>query len=455
MIRTIINDLFLPLKKQLNQSQKLFVFAFFLMSIDGFPFLPVHSDNRPVSIIVIIIYWIIEKILKNRFSKMDLKIFGVFFIFWLYCFYKAGYYYHDYSGLIKFTITGIFSSITISSCITFYQGLLQKYSYDVVIQIVCNVIIIGSITPILLGIVQFLALKGLFPMIIADTITNFFSYRPLLDRVQMFNTEASHASNYMVLVFIFIFSFFHQNKLRTQFLIITFLSIILIGSTIGYVVLVLTLLIYWFFYVKKKILNTLKYIGLMSIIIFILILLSSYFINEYTKSKFEIVSELLSLNFETLQVIASVDFSTYDRIFSPILGFLSLNDTFYFGTGGESFFYIYDFLLYKYFPFALDNPVLKSTLDEGIILTIKFLPAKIAAELGIVPFILFILFFINIFVRLRKLYKLTNNANYQGLSLIMIYAIISTWACSYFNFSFIMIVTLAYTVIKIKTDKIL
>jgi hypothetical protein len=436
-----------------NFNQKLFILAILVMSIDGFPYIPVNNDNRPLSIIILLVYWIMMKIQEPKFFKFEVTVFVCFIILWVFTLSKAIFTYHDYKGLIKFTLTGFFAYITISSCLLFYNSVIKKKSIEQLIYIMTYSIILSSFVPIGVGLIQFLALKNVIPLTIAEKITNIFSYRPLMDRIQMLNSEASHASNYIIFLFFFIYSFLNDNSIRKRkILIILFFILMLISSAIGYGTFALSIFFYWIFCIKKNIFKLFKYSVLLLIFVVLFYGLREYFLTEYTIEKFQIVSNLISFDAETIVPIISVDFSTYDRIFSPILGFLSLKDTYYLGTGGESFFYNYESFLYEYFPFALNNEALKGHLNNGDVLAIKLLPAKIAGEFGVIPFIGFCYLFIYLFKKLRYLRSETNNTIYDGFSLILIYAFISTWACSYFNFSFIIMMTLIYTVAHHKMD---
>ena len=438
-----------------NVNQKLFILAILVMSIDGFPYIPVNNDNRPLSIIILLIYWFMMKIQEPKFFKFEIIIFSCFFILWLFTLSKSIYTYHDYKGLTKFTITGFFAYITISSCLIFYKSIIEKKSIERLIHIITYCIILSSFVPICVGVIQFLALKNILPLVIAEKITNFFSYRPLLDRIQMLNSEASHASNYLILVLFFLHSFVINNeRFKRKTLTIVFFVLVLISSTVGYATFGITVFLYWLLCVKKNIPKIIIYTMPLLLSIGLFYGLREYFLTEYTIEKFKIISDLASLDFDIIIPIVSVDFSTYDRIFSPILGFLSLQDTYYLGTGGESFFYHYEIFLNEYFPFALNNEVLKSHLDDGAILAIKFLPAKIAGEFGLIPFLAFCYLFTSLFKKLRYLKRETKNSIYDGFSLLLIYAFISTWACSYFNFNFIMMMTLIYTVVHHNTNSI-
>jgi hypothetical protein len=442
----------------LNFNQKLFIWAIVVMSIDGFPFLPINSDNRPISIIFLIIYWSSMKVKIPNLFKFEIVIFLIFIVLWLFTLINSVFVYHDFKGLNKFTITGFFASLTICSCLLFYKSIIDRFSPKELLHILSSCLIFASFIPIGVGIIQFCAIKNILPLSIADIITNFFSYRPLQDRIQMLNSEASHAANYMILVFFFTYSFFDiKKKQNRQILFIVLLMFILISSTIGYATFAITLFFYWLFCIKKNIQRLVLYFVSIVGVVGILFALKDYILTEYTLQKFQILSDLTSLDSDIISAIVAVDFSTYDRIFSPILGIYSLHDTYFLGTGGESFFYHYEYYVNKYLPFALDNQELKKHLDNGTMLTIKFLPLKILAEFGVIPFLGFCSLFTHFFKKLLTLKKETNNNIYDGLSLILMYAITSTWACSYFSFNFILMMTLIYTMTlnknKLLTDK--
>lgn len=429
------------LRIQLTQLEKLFVWAILFVSVDGFPLLPLNNENRPLSTVILLLYWGLQKLKSRSISVFEVRLWLGLLALILFTLVKATLEYHDFRGLLKFVVTGSLSVITISTCRHFFKGLLERFSVQEVIQIVTYSLILSSIVPICFGFIQFFALQGLFPMVIAEIVTNLFSYRPLLDRPQLTTTEASHAATYILIVLFWTYSFYHENPhFRRVFLGVIFVLFLLISSSIGYVAFVGTLLIYWLACTKINFKRLLSNIGLVVLLGTLAYLLKDYFLIEYTLYRLNIIGELLSnLSMDTLIFWLQEDYSFLERFGTPLLGFLSLNDSQFLGAGGESFYYIFPQLMADYFPNMLTNKLLTSRMQLDAHFTVKFLPAKIASEFGIWGFGLFMWFYVATFKRINFLQKQLNSPIYRGLCLCFIYTIISTYMCSYFNFIVILV----------------
>ncbi len=440
--------------QQLRAIDKLFLLSILLISIDGTPIIPIDTNHKPLSILIILCYWSLQKVqsLKIKLSKTDLKLLSIFGILWAFTLLKGIISYQDLKGLIKFTLTGGLSFFTISACLHFFQDILNKFGNEGSIEIIAYTFLFSLALPIVIGIIQFLGITGLIPHDISNTITLLFSYRPLgFSRIQMLNTEPSHAANYTVLVLIF--TFFYLKKSNTvRFLILAsiVLLLLIINSSASYVILLLTI-VFYFLLCTRISLKTFSQLALVSLFLFISIFsLVNYFASDYTKSQFSDLTALLSdLSMDNINTIILINFSIYDRIFTPILGFLSLKNSYFLGLGGESFFYNYLQLVDRYFPSISNSEIIIRTyVDEGQRATPKFLFAKIASEFGIIALIIFSQFIVKTFKRLNLL---KNNYGYlKGLCAVFIFAILSTVNASYFNITFIMLITLTYSAVQSK-----
>ena len=239
------------LRTQLTQLEKLFVWAIVFVSVDGFPLLPLNNENRPISTVILLVYWGLQKLKSKSISVFEIRLWLGLVALVLFTLVKATFEYHDFRGVLKFIITGSLSVITISTCRHFFKGLFERFSADEVIQILTYSLILSSLVPVLFGFIQFFALQGILPMMIAEILTNIFSYRPLLDRPQLTTTEASHAATYILIVIFWTYSFYYENtNFRHIFLIVLFTLFLLISSSIGYVAFIGTVLTYWIFCTK-------------------------------------------------------------------------------------------------------------------------------------------------------------------------------------------------------------
>lgn len=433
------------LRTQLTQLEKLFVWAIIFVSIDGFPLLPLNNENRPLSTVILLVYWGIQKIKSRTISLFEIRLWLGLTVLLLFTLIKATLEYHDFRGLIKFLITGSLAVITIATCRHFIKGLLERFSTEETVQVITYSLILSSIIPLLIGAVQMLALQGLLPLAVAEIPTNLFSYRPLLDRPQLTTTEASHAATYVLIVLFWTYSFYHDNPLfRRNYLAILFVMFLFISSSIGYVSFALTIIIYWFACHKTqvgRIFSNLWVVGLIAVVIYGL---KEFFLIDYTLYRLNIIGDLVSnLNMDTLTFWLQADYSFLERFGTPLLGFLSLNDSMFLGAGGESFYYIFPQLMANYFPNMLSNEILENRMLGDAHFTVKFLPAKIASEFGIWGFGVFMWFIVSTFRKLNHYQFQTESSLYKGLCLCFIYTIISTYMCSYFNFIVILVFMIA------------
>ena len=438
------------LRQHLTQSEKIFVWAIICISIDGFPLIPLNFENKPLSTLFVLIYWFLEKVKYPRLNQFEIRLWLIFFVLLLFTLFKALISYYDFFGFFKFSVTGTFSVITISSCYTFIKGLLKRFSPEDVIRIVTYSLILSSVVPLILGFIQLFALWGFFPLSIAQRLTLLFSYRPLLERAQLTTTEASHGSTYLVLIILWVYAFYHHvKKFRTYILTALFLMFLFISSSLGYITFSLTLLLFALIYFKISMRKFLKYAVMLGLSFFLIYWLSVYFVVEYTAEKFKLLTNLITtVDEEVFYFYLKADYSFLDRVGTPYLSLLSLKDTYFMGAGGESFFYLFPYLVDTYLPEMLENEILQIMLEINTRFVVKFLPAKIAAEFGIIGVTAFLYFIFREFYRLIKLYRKTNLPLLRGLGLCSIFALLSTYLCSYFNFSVILVLSVSFLLRK-------
>lgn len=429
------------LKTQLTQLEKLFVWAIIVVSIDGFPYLPLNNENRPISIIVLMIYWAIQKVKSRSVPLFEIRMWLGLTVLIFFTLIKSTFEYHDYRGLLKFMITGTLSVITIVTCRHFIKGLLERFSSEEVIKIISYSLILSSIIPLFIGILQFLSLQGLIPTIVSDIPTNFFSYRPVINRPQLVSSEAAHAATYILFVLFWTYSFYHENaRFRRYFLAFLFLMFLFISSAMAYFAFVTTVIVYWITCHITNFSRIFSNLWIIALAMGIIYPLQEFFIIDYTLYRLNIIGELLSnINMETVTFWLQADYSFLDRFGTPVLGFLSLKDSLFLGAGGESFYYVMPQLIDNYFPGMLANDILAARLVKGDHLTVKFLPAKIASEFGLWGFSLFAWYIVSTFRKINSIQLKTGNTLYRGLCLCFIFSIISTYMCSYFNFSVILV----------------
>lgn len=433
----------------LNKVEKIFLLALLFLPFDGFPLIPIDTLNRPLSILILLIYFLLSKIdNKFKFSKAELSILVIIVALWLQTIYQAISKYNSFIGFNKFIITSSFAFITISSCLDFYKRITERYTFEQLLELLSYILALSLILPMLLGIIQFLALRNLIPIEIVRNITSFF-VQPVNfgevgeGRIQMTTTEASHAGSFIVLVLIFIYFFSKFNpKVKRLLVFLLFLTLILISSSNSFIIFIATMFLYSIF--TSSYIKVVRYAFFIALTGFLLYNIQDYLIPAYTANRIQSLVEIYNLGWDEFVRIGSIDFSIFDRMSSPILGFRAMQETNYFGTGGESYFYLYDFLVQKYFPEALSNSYVINLINDKIQVTPKFLIAKIAGELGIVAVAVFIYFLIHIFLKINYNKAKYDSNYYNGICACFFFSIASMTDCSYFHFPQILLLTLTW-----------
>ncbi len=414
--------------------------------------IPIETNNRPISILFLLLYYIFVKILERKFYKQELILLLIYVILLAYTILKGFTSYNgDMAGAFKFLITGGFGFITINVCINFFHSFIKYESQDRLVEFLVDKLLKSTILPLIVGFLQFFATFNLISMSLATKITDIFSWRPFEGRIQLLNTEPAHASIYLVSVLFFVW---RMKIIKTQLdkivIFLIFIFILLISSSAGYIVFILTVFFSWLLIERKNAFKIIK-----NVLFAIFIGVFSYYIIfemfpvEYTIQRFRQITELLSFDKDLIISLIVIDFSIYDRLCTPILAFLSMKSTNFLGAGGESYFFIYENVIYDFLPEAMENSFLKKALADGQRFTPKLLIAKIGAEFGIIPLILIIIFFIRIFKRIQILRNDSpKNKVFMGLSVNFICALLSSYMASYFNFYFILIITFSYFIIR-------
>ncbi|PQA58314.1 hypothetical protein [Siphonobacter curvatus] len=429
------------IKDRITFKQWFFIVAILSISVDGFPLFPVSSNNRPLSIIFIFIYYFIDKVEKKYFYKYEVHIYIFYLILWVFTYLKAFYAYHDYRGLIKFTVTGVFGVVSVCSCLSFYQEITDKYKITTLINILVYSLILSSILPLLVGFLQYLSLINILPYSFVNFITLLFSYRPLEDRIQLLNTEPAQAGTFLIFVFFNVMAFYNDNeRFKVFLLIIIFIFIVILSSSLTYMTFLFALLLYIILFKKINIYKFIKFIMVLFVLSLLLFFVSSYFLTDYTLNKLIFIKDLI-VNFDEdyIDKVFLVDFSSFDRLTTPITGFASLEYSYFMGAGGESFFYLYEDIILDRYAFMLKNTDLQEILINNM-QSPKFLYSKIVADFGIILFTAVSFFTYKMFSILKKYYS--SDTLIKSLSLCVTNAVVSTHMASYFNFQIILIICL-------------
>ncbi|MEZ4904862.1 MAG: hypothetical protein R2822_25480, partial [Spirosomataceae bacterium] len=271
------------LRSHLTPLEKLFVWAIIVISLDGFPLIPLNFENRPFSTILITIYWGLEKSLSKQISLFEIRLWLILPLLCLFTLYQAAFVHHAYFGFFKFCIAGTLSVITMAACWVFISGLLKRFSAEIVVQVIAYSLILSAIVPVIVGFVQVLGLKEIIPRPWAELCTNLFSWRPLLDRPQLTTTEPSHAGTYLLLVIFWVFAFYHRRKIhRSLFLVVLFVMFLFVSSSVAFIAFLLTVVSFLllFFTIQRR--KLIKYTLLFLPTLWLVRWLSLYFVVDYT-----------------------------------------------------------------------------------------------------------------------------------------------------------------------------
>jgi hypothetical protein len=459
MLNILSSKKLLSFNLTLSRIEKLFLAALFFISFDGFPLIPINTLNRPLSILILIVYYFLSKFqTKGKFGKTELWLFLFILLLWCQTFYQGIFLHNSLVGFNKFIITSSFAFITITSCLDFYKRITSRYSFEQLLELLSYTLLLSLILPLFLGLLQFLALKSILPIEPIRLVTSFL-VQPVnfgdVDegRIQMATTEASHAGNYICFVLIFINFFSKLNQTKKNGVVLMLLIIlVIINSSACYLVFLLTFLLYLIFSSTFK--DVLKYSFLSIFIGTILYYLQDYYITPYTARRFEALFGLYDLGWDEFVRLSAVDFSVFDRMTSPILGFRAFQETNYWGAGGESFFYMYGSLVQKYFPDAYYSDGVYDIISNKVQTTPKFLLAKFAGELGFLPILGFMIFLITTFIKINYRRVQHKLSVYRGISVCFFFSIASMMDCSYFHFPIIILLTLSLFSVRIHLSKV-
>ena len=122
--------------KTVTGYNRLFVWAIIWISVDGFPLIPLNTNNRPLSIVFLLSFWVITKIQKIQFSKFEIQVFYSYLFLLIFSIIQSGFVLHSFRPVLKFGITGLFSFITISCCFIFFSSIIRKGSFEVLMKVI-------------------------------------------------------------------------------------------------------------------------------------------------------------------------------------------------------------------------------------------------------------------------------------------------------------------------------
>lgn len=285
-----------------------------------------------------------------------------------------------------------------------------------------------------IGFIQFFMKLGIIPQIISEQITLLFSYRTV-NRMQMVSGEPAMMVRNILLLGTLIY-FFYYGKYRKIVLTLVVFFLLVSGSTYGYMTIFLLIVTYMILFKPKLLFNIKVLLGIL-LMVFSLSISMSVFFDSYTRNKINIVLKTFSnLDADTVMTVVQSDGSAFQRIMNPVIGFMSGDSTDYLGSGIDGYRYLYPHYINEYFPFAIDYLTVNAAVEGNSYITPKSLYSKIYAELGIVPFILFMSYLIYLYI---SIIKLRNKIYLPFLFSLSIVYILNTDSIIYLNYFFTLI----------------
>lgn len=431
------------------QASHLFILFLVFLPFDSVPFWPLDNQYRPISVFFIFLVFVLT------FKGLSLTRPGLFFLFVLlflnlYSLFLF-YFFHQYvvfSSALKFLVVSFVSFLAFEGIYKVGSRMIRDLGYDKFFLLLSKVFLFSLLLTIPIFLLQVLAAFNIIPDAISSSITNYFSYRTVDNRVQLFSGEASMMFRNLLLVVI-VSSVFMQGKMRLLVLLYFSLVLILSGSTYSIVILCVFGLLYYFLFLKLSIKFIFQLICVTSLLIFVLWMYKQN-ANDYASGKLDIVLELASNPLDFFALVASSgDGSAFQRLINPVIGLMVMDQTHYLGGGAESFFLFYPNMISENFPYAIEFESVKSVISGETYITPKSLFAKLGAEFGILGLGGYIFFILYLKFRISKLDLLSDKKTFTLLKLLFCYVVIcSLNQDSYMYLNLLLSVALILLIIK-------
>lgn len=426
-----------------------FLLFLVLLPFDSVPFWPLDNQYRPISVFFIFIAFVLT------FKKFSLTKPGLVFLFSLlflnayslFLFYS----FHQYivfSSAVKFLVVSVVAFFAFEGIYKVGCRMINVLGRDAFFLLLSKVFLFSLLLTIPIFLLQVLAAINFIPDSVASTVTNYFSYRTVDNRVQLFSGEASMMFRNLLLVVI-ITSVFIEGKIRLFILFYFLVVLILSGSTYSIVILCVFGLLYYFVFLKLSLKFVFQLVCVSSLLFFVLWMYKQN-ANDYASGKLDIVFELASnpLDFFTL-VASSGDGSAFQRLINPVIGFMVMEHTRYFGGGAESFFLFYPGMISENFPYAMKFESVKAVIIGDTYITPKSLFAKLGAEFGFLGLGGYTLFILYLKLKISRLHSISDKRTFTLLKLLFCYIVIcSLNQDSYMYLNLLLSVALILLILK-------
>lgn len=351
--------------------------------------------------------------------------------------FGAFWYFGEYSHLLKTFITLILFFVIIVSLNNILNQYIEKHGPHWTLDFITKILIVSLSFMCVIGAVQFLASVGFLPKSVSRFVTLLFTYRMNESgRLQLVSGEPSMLVRNLLTILPFLY-FYYKGKFKRFYLVAISLFLILSGSTYGYLIVVFFALFHLaFFHLTFRSIRRL----LVASILFGAIMIVSYqnFLPDYTKKKLDRVVQVAS-DPETLELIIAVDGSIFQRVVNPYIGFVSGGYSNYWGIGLDNFRYVYPEYVLSLFPFAANYGAVEAVIEGDNYITPKSFYARVFSELGAVPFLIYMLFLLSLYVKIRRLRHDKRLYNFLSICFTLTVVIMISWdSLIYFNLLFLL-----------------
>ncbi len=414
-----------------------FVLAIFFLPFDSFPIFPVSSTYRPISVLCLLVCFVI-RVFDGKLRKADLIIAVLTLIMGTHAVFGAYWYFGEYSHLLKTFITLILFFVIIASLNNILLALIRKHGIDYTLNFITKIFIVSLSFLCIIGAIQFLASIGIIPNSVSRSVTLLFTYR-MSDsgRLQLVSGEPSMLVRNLLTILPFLY-FYYFGKFKRLFYVAIASFLILSGSTYGYLIIVFFAVFHLvFFHLTVKNIRKVLLAGTF----FILVLVGSYqnFLPDYTKKKLDRVVQFTS-DPRNIETIISVDGSIFQRVVNPYIGFVSGEYSSFLGIGLDNFRYVYPEYVLRLFPFAARYGAVKDVISGENYITPKSFYARVFSELGLIPFLMYMLFLLYLYIKIRQIKRDKSLYSFVSICFTLSVVIMISWdSLIYFNLLFLQV----------------
>jgi len=405
-----------------------------LLPFDAVPILP--SVYRPISILFFFVALIIllpNIILNLKFDKSLILVLILYIYSISTSVIFSKFKYNNFIGTKDFIITFTLGILTFIPCNYIFK-LIRKNSSsnEAYLNFTFEKIFNGYSVAFFIGILQVFYMIHIMPGDIIQMIGNIVSGSTRIDRVKMVSFEPSWGSMQLIFIIPILMYLKDIDKKYYKFLIVALILFLFTFSMQGFVTLAASWGIYLFFYSRNKLLYFFKLItfGIILIVLYsILYIFGSYiFSGAYFMQYFQFYK------YNSLYNFLLHNGSAYIRIILPVVGVLIFLQNPFLGIGGGNYRIEFNSYLLRYFPEGINNKELFAYMID-LNTNPRNLYIRILCEMGIVGFILFVMFIKNVIHKLTKPIKNKNIVIFWIISVLTLFvqfdsiAYVNLWVC--------------------------